>query len=218
LDADPESIAMSVCEEWFPKRNPRAGGSIYIWVLGQNRTAQRIAHDFGHEEAFRLLMQRTAEEMKLAIACELGDEAAIRQLLDAHAGLAAKLSGTALQRIVCAAQDNNAEAVRLMLAAGWPVGTKGQDGVTALHWAGFHGNRAMALAILRHAPPLEVQDSSFHSTPLGWAIYGSIHGWHCKTGDHGGVVEALLEAGAAPPDADWEASQPVLAALRARRG
>ncbi|MGH9639344.1 MAG: ankyrin repeat domain-containing protein, partial [Bryobacteraceae bacterium] len=36
---DPGCIRMSVSEEWFPKQNPRAGGTIYIWKLGRHRTA-----------------------------------------------------------------------------------------------------------------------------------------------------------------------------------
>ena len=56
LDADPASIRMSVSEEWFPKRDPRSGGKIYIWVLGANQTAHQVARKFGHEEFFRFLM------------------------------------------------------------------------------------------------------------------------------------------------------------------
>ena len=44
--------------------------------------------------------------------------------------------------------------------------------------------------------PLEVIDADFKSTPLGWAIHGSEHGWHCRTGDYPATVEALLRAGA----------------------
>ena len=69
----------------------------------------------------------------------------------------------------------------------------------ALHWAAFHGNAEMTKVILRHNPPLEVTDLDHHSTPLGWAIYGSMHGWHRQTGDYAATVEALLRAGAKPP-------------------
>lgn len=34
LDADAGCIRVSVSEEWFPKQDPRAGGTIYIWMLG----------------------------------------------------------------------------------------------------------------------------------------------------------------------------------------
>src|SRR5271168_16701 len=65
LDADPECIRMSVSEEWFPKQNPQAGGTIYIWTLGAHRTAHSVARDFGHEDVYQLLLQRTPEDLKL---------------------------------------------------------------------------------------------------------------------------------------------------------
>ena len=55
LDADPQCIRMSVSDEWFPKRNPHAGGTIYIWTLGKYRTAHTVARDFGHEDVFQLV-------------------------------------------------------------------------------------------------------------------------------------------------------------------
>jgi hypothetical protein len=58
-----------------PKRDRRAGGAIYIWKLGAHGTAHSMARDFGHEEVFQLLLERTPEDLKLALACELGDEA-----------------------------------------------------------------------------------------------------------------------------------------------
>lgn len=39
---------------------------------------------------------------------------------------------------------------------------------------------------------LKVTDADFHSTPLGWAIYGSEHGWDCRNGNYPAVVELLL--------------------------
>jgi hypothetical protein len=65
LDSDPKCIGVSVSEEWFPKKDPRAGGTIYIWTLGANRTAHMIAREFGHEEIFQLLLERTPEDLKL---------------------------------------------------------------------------------------------------------------------------------------------------------
>ena len=46
LDANPAVIAMSVSQEWFPKLNPRSGGTIYLWVLGGNKSAHEIAREF----------------------------------------------------------------------------------------------------------------------------------------------------------------------------
>jgi len=46
---------------------------------------------------------------------------------------------------------------------------------------------------------LEVTDMDFQGTPLGWAIYGSEHGWQSGTGNYADTVRALLGAGAKPP-------------------
>ena len=81
LDSDPNCIRMSISEEWFPKQDPRAGGTIYIWMLGAHRTAHSVARDFGHEDVFQLLMVRTPEDLKLALACELGDDAVFHEFL-----------------------------------------------------------------------------------------------------------------------------------------
>ncbi|HXF27251.1 MAG TPA: ankyrin repeat domain-containing protein [Bryobacteraceae bacterium] len=215
LDADPECIHMSVSEEWFPKRDPRAGGTIYIWKLGANRTAHSVARDFGHEDVFQLLMERTPEDLKLALACELGDEAAFHEFLSRHPDAAKTLSETDRRKLPNAAKNNNTKAVRLMLEAGWPVDTPGEVGATALHWAGFNGNAEMTREILRFHPALETKSREYTGTALSWAIYGSGNGWHRDTGDYVGTVRALLEAGAAmPPGAeDLEPSEAVLEAL-----
>jgi ankyrin repeat protein len=215
LDEDPGSIRMSVSEGWFPKQNPRAGGTIYIWMLGAHRTAHAVARDFGHEDVFQLLMERTPEELKLALACELGDEAAFREFLSKRPDAAKTLSDAERQKLPNAAQTNNTEAVRLMLEAGWPVDTPGEMGATALHWAGFHGNAEMARTILRFHPTLELKSREYAGTALSWAVYGSGNGWHRATGDYVGTIRAMLEAGATlPPHAEeLEPSEAVLEML-----
>ena len=219
-DADPQSIRMSVSGEYFPKQNPRSGGTIYIWTLGAHKTAHIVAREFGHEDIFRLLMDRSPNELKLALACETGDEAGFQALLAARPNLAQTLSGADRRRVAFAAQSNNTEAVRLMLAAGWPADARGQHGATPLHWAAFHGNLAMVREILRYQPPLEAQDDDHNGTPLGWAVYGSLHGWHRETGDYAGTVEALLKAGCKAPEEikDIAASEEVRGVLRGNRG
>jgi ankyrin repeat protein len=217
LDADPGCIRMSVSQEWFPKQNPRAGGTIYIWMLaGWHRTAHTVARDFGHEAVFQLLMERTPDDLKLALACELGDEDVFHQFLSKFPDAAKMLSETDQRKLPNAAQNNNTKAVRLMLQAGWPVDTPGDAGATALHWAGFHGNAEMAREILLFGPTLELMSRDYASTPLSWAIYGSGNGWHRNTGDYLGTVQALLRAGAAvPPNAeDLEPSDAVLELVR----
>lgn len=214
LDEDPDCLHMSVSDEYFPKQNPRAGGTIYIWTLGQNKTPHRVAREFGHEEVFRLLMDRSPEVLKLSQACELGEEELLKELLARSPNLASAMSDTDRRKVADAAQSNNIKAVGLMLRAGWPVDARGQHGATPLHWAAFHGNPDMAKTILQHNPPLERVDHDFQGTPLGWAIYGSEHGWHSQTGDYASTAEVLLRAGARPPD-KLSGTEKVQAVLRA---
>jgi len=99
LDHDPASIRTAVTEEYFPKSDPRSGGSIYTWIFGPRRTAHLIARDFGHDDVFRLLMERTPEDLKLAMACELGDEDSFRALLARRPNLPDTLSADDRRRL-----------------------------------------------------------------------------------------------------------------------
>jgi len=199
LDQDPSSIRMNVSEQWFPKQNPRAGGTIYIWMLGKNRTAHAVARDFGHEDVFALLMERTPEDLKLVLACELGDQEVFHAYLAGHPRTSAGIPEEERVKLPDAAQSNNVPAVRLMLEAGWPVDTRGELGATALHWAGFHGNAEMTRAILPFGPDLALKSIEYAGTALSWALFGSGNGWHRETGDYVATVRALLESGAVLP-------------------
>ncbi|HLK66180.1 MAG TPA: ankyrin repeat domain-containing protein [Bryobacteraceae bacterium] len=211
LEANPANIRMSVSEEDFPKHDPRSEGTIYIGIFGPRRTAHLIARDFGHDDVFRLLMDLTPEDLKLALACELGDEDAFRAMLATHPGLIESLSEQDRRRLPDAAQNNNTNAVRLMLAAGWPVDTLGEYHMTPLQWASWHGNAEMVREILKYRPELERMDNEHHISALGSALHGSENSWHREDGDHAATVAALLDAGAKAPRVtdDLEASEPV---------
>ena len=199
LEADPDCIRMRVNDECFPRANHRSGGTIYQWTLGWHLSAHDVAKQFGHEEVFRLLMERSPSDVKLLAACWVGDEKAVTDLLGAHPSVATSLLEAYRRHPADAARNNNLSAVRLMLAAGLPVDARGQHGATPLHWAAFHGNVEMARAILRYSPPLEQTDRDFNSTPLGWAIHGSENGWYQKTGNYAATAQVLLETGTKPP-------------------
>jgi len=218
LDDAPESVRTTVSEAYFPKHNPRAGGHIYIWTLGPGKTAHTVAREFGHEDVLRLLLERSPQSLRLALACELGDEATFAVLLRARPDLAQTLNEDERRKLPFAAQNHNMEAVRMMLAAGWPVAATGQHGATALHWAAFHGDTEMTRLILSYHPPLEALDRAYRQTPLGWTIHGSLNGWHREKGDYGVVLELLLDAGAILPrnTLERDASPEVRLVLRRR--
>jgi ankyrin repeat protein len=219
LDTEPDSVRWTVSQRYFPKRNFHAGGHIYTWTLGQGKSPHAVAREFGHEDVVQLLLERTSGSLKLALACELGDEPLCRSLLAAQPDIARELTEDERVKLPLAAEHNNVQAVRLMLAAGWPVAAVGRHGATALHWAGFHGNPELARVILPFRPPLEAKEEDFGQTPLDWTLYGSLHGWYAGSGDYAGVLEQLLDAGAIVNRrrAEVQASEAVLAVLRRRR-
>jgi len=202
LDEDPAAIRTTVSERYFPKRDARAGGSIYNWTLGTSKSAHEIAREFGHEGTVRLLLERTPDDMKLSVACEMEDEALVRRLIAGSLDLVRTGPAGDRRKLADAARNNKTAAVRLMLEAGWPVDIGGQHNATALHWAGFHGNVDMARMLIAYHAPLEARDADFDGTPLNWTIHGSQHGWRSKTGDYVGTATVLLEAGAAAPPID----------------
>ncbi|SPE26083.1 Ankyrin [Candidatus Sulfopaludibacter sp. SbA6] len=215
LDADPDRIRMRVSEVYFPKQDPRSGGTIYNQIFGPQRTPHLVARDFGREEVFQLLMARSPEDVKLAQACDLGDESAFRALLADHPNMLETQTDDDRRRLPDAAQNNNTVAVRLMLEAGWPVDATGEYDMTSLQWAAWHGNAEMVREILRYRPQLEL-NCQHKITALGSALHGSENSWHRETGDYAATVEALLDAGAQAPKLtdDLEASQAARDVLR----
>jgi ankyrin repeat protein len=216
IDADPKVVETTVSEQWFPKRNPQSGGTIYIWTLGWNKTPQQIAHKYGHPEIVQLLRERSPAEINFIDACTTGDRATMERLLAEHPDFKSTIAKNVYHRIVGLAMDRNIEGVRLLLEMGCPPDAAGSDGATALHWAGFHGDVELARLLLKAGAPIDVVERTFQARPLGWATYGSIHGWYAKSGDYAGVVNLLLDAGAVPQSVlkDSDASPAVIDVLR----
>jgi hypothetical protein len=113
LNDDPETVRTTVNERHFPKRNPRSGGTIYMYGFGITRLPHMVAHEFGHTAVFDLLMQRSAPWLRLVIAAEIGDASLAQRILQQQPELIARLSANAARRIVGAAIRNNARAVEL---------------------------------------------------------------------------------------------------------
>jgi len=220
LDEDPASVWVSVAEKYFPKRDPRSGGHIYIFSFGWGRTAHMLAHEFGHQEVFRLLMQRSSLAFRFAQACEAGEEALANDVVKKHPDVIKTMPAKVDRFILGAAFRKNTRAVEMMLNAGWPAAVFGDNGQTPLHWAAFHGNAEMVRILLAHQAPVEAEEQQFKGTPLGWALRGSEHSWHRDKGDSPRSVEALLAAGAklSRPAEDLEATDEVLEVLLQHRG
>jgi ankyrin repeat protein len=189
LDANPESIHICVSEQYFPKRNPESGGSIYIFCFGWGKTPHSLAREFGHDNVFQLLMKRSPAPLRLAQACEMHDASLVQELLATNPEIAQSLQPSA---ILAASFRNDTTTVSLMLQAGWPAHVRGDQGQTPLHNAAYHGNLQMVRELLRYNAPREVREQQYDGTPLDWARHGAEHSWHRQTGDYQQTIQALL--------------------------
>jgi ankyrin repeat protein len=174
----------------------RAGGTIYIWTLGANKLAHTVARDFHHDEVYALLLDRSPETLKLAVACEIGDEATARAIVARHPGIMSQLPSEDARRLGDAAWDSNAVAVRLMLELGWPVNDRNGD-ATPLHRAAWTGNTETVQALIRHGADVNARDVTFDGTPISWANHGAAH--NGGRGDPAAVIQLLREAGGKAP-------------------
>lgn len=200
VEADPKCLRMRVSERWFPMISGKSGGTIYQWKLGWHISPHEVAKKFGREEMFQFLESKSPPAVRLINAAWAGNEAAVDALLVQHPKMRESFTPEELAQVAHAARNNELTAVRLLLKAGLPVMGRGQHNATPLHWAAWHGNAEMVRAILPHGPDLEDNQNDFDGTPMRWAIHGSENGWEKEKGNYGATVEALLQAGAKPPE------------------
>jgi ankyrin repeat protein len=216
LNDDPETIRTTVSERYFPKQDPRSGGSIYIYGFGWTKSPHMLAQQFEHPEVFALLMQRSPIWLRLLSAAEVGDEAYFQRILTDHPQLFLKLSANAARRIIGVAVRNNTRAIHQLLSAGWPASPATENGQTPLHFAAWHGNIDIVRDLIAHNAPVNAFETEHGGNPLAWALHGSQHSWHSDKGDYPAVTRALLDAGAQipQPEKPLEATEEVLEIIR----
>jgi Ankyrin repeats (many copies) len=173
-------------------------GDIYRWVFGHNVSALDVAIELGYDDITQLLFQHATPVQRMLAACAHGDREAAKAVVESDHGVVAGLNRDQLRLIADRAHANDTAAVRLMLELGFDPLTPGVDDWEPIRWAAFHGNADLVRLLLPHDPPLGVPDPSHGGTPLGQSLYGSLHGWHCGTGDFATTVRLLLEAGERP--------------------
>ena len=125
---------------------------------------------FGYRDTAEALVRRGARVCTLAAAAGLGRIADARQLLppagseDRHRALA------------LAALHGEVEMVRLLLDAGEdpdrynPKGNHAHS--TPLHQAVLAGHANVVRLLVERGAKLDIKDTIYEGTPLGWAIYG----------------------------------------------
>lgn len=109
-----------------------------------------------------------------------------------------------------AALDGDCEAVRALLAAGFPVNACGAGGSTALHHAAMMGHDALVRELLAQGADVDAADEEGW-TPLHFSTI------HADEPGPAAAVQALLAAGASPASATLGGSTPLhFAALNGR--
>jgi ankyrin repeat protein len=125
---------------------------------------------FGHRDTAEALVARGARVTTLAAAAGLG------RLDDARRLLAAAGGEDRHRAVALAAQLGHAEVVRLLLDAGEdpnrynPKGNHGHS--TPLHQAVWSGHDEVVRLLVARGAKLDIRDTIYEATPLGWAEYG----------------------------------------------
>jgi ankyrin repeat protein len=153
-------------------------------------TPYRLAFAGGKTDLAELLRRHGADDRltpadRFLSACRRADRVAARRELDENPGLLAGLDDGERAALVRAAERGDTDAVALMIDLGFPLDARGDDGGTPLHAAAYSGSAGTVRILLERGADVEARDTTWSSTPLGWAAVGS------------------GERPANDPDADW---------------
>ena len=128
------------------------------------------ALSFGFQPAAEALVRRGVKVESVAAAAGLGLVAETSQLPPTADGPSLHLA------LALAAQLGHPETTKLLLQAGVdpncynPPGTHSHS--TPLHQAALAGHIAVVRLLVNHGARLDLEDTIFHGTPLGWAEHG----------------------------------------------
>ena len=177
-------------------------GDIYRWVFEHNVTALDVAKSIGDEKILNLLLAHASPAQRLLAACSHGERVSAESVAAANPDIVRRLTPEQMKLIAYKAYGNDTAAVTLMLDLGFDALVKGPEDWEPIRWAAFHGNATLVKRLLAHNPPIGVPDVRYEGTPLGMCIYGSLHGWSCKTGEFASTARLLLNAGERPKPSD----------------
>lgn len=193
LDADPDAVNRRVGQENDPQV-PRAPGlHIYVYTFGDNKSPHQIALKYGYRQLYQLLLERSSPQRQFVAACERADTETARSLLKSSPNIAESLLPQDQRVLADAAWENELEAVKVMLEAGFDPHVRGADDSTPLDRAAFHGFSEVVNLLLLHNPPLDLKNC-YGGRPVDSAIYGAVHSWR-REGNFPTTVEALIKAG-----------------------
>jgi ankyrin repeat protein len=193
LDTDPACTGARINEPGYAPVPPFA---IYCWSLGFGLSPHAVATRFGHQDVHDLLVARSPVRIRFLNALGDADSRAAEAILADAPSLLQSLSPGDHSHLAHAIFHERFDTADLMLRLGFDPAAPGVDGGTALHAACWVGSARMVERILAGGGvPVDARDPSHHSTPLGWAAFGSVHR-RAKGADYPEVVARLVAAGA----------------------
>lgn len=195
LNADSDLINKRVGQGDYPPVPSAPGRHIYIYTFGENKSPYQIARQHGYHKLYDLLLERGSVQQRFVAACERADAETARSILTEFPDIAASLPDQDQRVLGDAAWENELEAVKIMLEAGFDPHVRCSDHSTPLHRAAFHGFSDVVKLLLQYNPLL-TDRNQYGARPLDMAIYGSTHTWR-RDGDFPATVAALIEAGSA---------------------
>lgn len=167
----------------------------------RGRSACKLARLFGQEDIAALLAPAGTEEPlsqaeAFVAACSRADEAAARAFLLDDPGLIAGLEESLLTIMPQLAAIGRTEAVRTMLALGWPREVKTAWQATALNLAIFAGDAVMTRLLLESGADWQTLHG-YGDNALGTLSFASQADdlGEPAPGDHAGCARALLDHG-----------------------
>ncbi len=182
----------------------------------QGLTPYQVAVRRGNSEAAEALAAAGADRSLQPFdafvgACARADEFEAKRLIQERPKLISLLSSRDAAMLAHMVDAGRYDAVRLMVALGWPLDANGDWNGSPLNHAAWWGEAELVELFLAHGADRE-QVNGYGGTPLGAAIYGSEH---CTDrqggvtssgqagseshGDYPRCVELLLRSGATPP-------------------
>ena len=168
----------------------REGVSVFRWAMLHGREdVVTWLRGLGVEE-------RPSDEERFVAACTRGDEAAARSILADHPDMLSRLSKPQLRMLPQLAGIGAIDAVRTMLAVGWPREVKAGWHATALNHAVFQGDAAMTRLIMQAGADWRTQHG-FGDNVLGTLSFASNAEDIADPAplDYVGCAEALVEGG-----------------------
>jgi hypothetical protein len=125
---------------------------------------------FGYLDTAKALARRGGAADNLVVAAGLGWTEDAARLLPAADGPSRHIA------LALAAQHGHAEVVRLLLDAGEDPSRYNPDGYhahsTPLHQAALAGHAEVVRLLVERGARLDLKDTVYQGTPLGWALHG----------------------------------------------